>query len=113
MFNDTGHILGSAITEIWVKEKEKTSKIVFSGDLGVKDRPILRDPTIIKKADYVIMESTYGDKTHPLRKAKIDKLVEIIVNIPLVFGGTLITILASLPILISPDVMLKVKFATQ
>ena len=80
VFNDAGHILGSAITEIWVKERDKTSKIVFTGDLGVKDRPILRDPTIIKKADYVIMESTYGNRTHPLRDARIDKLVDIIID---------------------------------
>lgn len=80
VFNDAGHILGSAITEIWVKERDKTSKIVFTGDLGVKDRPILRDPTIIKKADYVIMESTYGNRTHPLRDARIDKLVDIIIG---------------------------------
>lgn len=60
VFNDAGHILGSAITELWIKEEDKTSKIVFSGDLGVMDRPILRNPTIIKKADYVIMETTYG-----------------------------------------------------
>ena len=53
-FNDAGHILGSAITEIWVTENNNTSKIVFSGDLGVMERPILRNPTIIKKADYVI-----------------------------------------------------------
>ena len=51
VFNDAGHILGSAITEIWITEEGQTSKIVFSGDLGVMDRPILRDPTIIKKAD--------------------------------------------------------------
>ena len=61
VFNDAGHILGSAITELWVTENDNVSKIVFSGDLGVMDRPILRNPTIIKKADYVIMETTYGN----------------------------------------------------
>ena len=50
VFNDAGHILGSAITELWVTENGNTSKIVFSGDLGVMNRPILRDPTIIKKS---------------------------------------------------------------
>ena len=80
VFNDAGHILGSAITEIWVKERDKTSKIVFTENLKVKNRPILRDPTIIKKADYVIMESTYENRTHPLRDARIDKLVDIIID---------------------------------
>lgn len=49
VFNDAGHILGSAITELWITEGENTSKIVFSGDLGVTNRPILRDPVKIKK----------------------------------------------------------------
>ncbi|MGI6737573.1 MAG: MBL fold metallo-hydrolase RNA specificity domain-containing protein [Anaerovoracaceae bacterium] len=79
VFNDAGHILGSAITELWVEEEGCVSKIVFSGDLGVADRPILRDPTIIKKADYVIMETTYGDRLHPQqKKSGIDDLMEII-----------------------------------
>lgn len=77
VFNDAGHILGSAITEIWVTEDEKTSKIVFSGDLGVVDRPILKDPTIIKKADYVIMESTYGNRLHTPNATSIDDLINI------------------------------------
>ena len=77
VFNDAGHILGSAITEIWVTEGDSTSKIVFSGDLGVKDRPILRDPKKIKKADYLIMESTYGNRLHPENSTSIDRLIEI------------------------------------
>ncbi len=78
VFNDAGHILGSAITEIWVTEDGNTSKIVFSGDLGVINRPILRDPTIIKKADYVIMETTYGDRVHPSNSMDVKKLMDII-----------------------------------
>jgi len=77
VFNDAGHILGSAITELWVDEGETTSKIVFSGDLGVKDRPILRNPTKIKKADYVIVESTYGNRLHPANSTSIDELIDI------------------------------------
>ena len=76
-FNDAGHILGSAITELWVREGENTSKIVFSGDLGVIDRPILRDPVKIKKADYVIMETTYGNRLHPANSTSIDELINI------------------------------------
>ena len=80
VFNDAGHILGSAITEIWVTENNQTSKIVFSGDLGVNNRPILRDPKKIKKADYLIMESTYGGRLHPENSTSIDRLIHIIIN---------------------------------
>ena len=76
-FNDAGHILGSAVIELWAKEGENTSKIVFSGDLGVVDRPILRNPTKIKKADYVIMETTYGNRLHPANATSIDELIDI------------------------------------
>ncbi|MGF6375196.1 metallo-beta-lactamase family protein [Clostridiales Family XIII bacterium PM5-7] len=80
VFNDAGHILGSAITELWVTEGEKESKIVFSGDLGVMHRPILRDPTIIKKADYVIMETTYGNRLHPENATSINELLDIVLK---------------------------------
>ncbi len=83
-FNDAGHILGSGEIEIFVSEKVegssevRASKIVFSGDLGVMDRPILRNPTIIKKADYVIMETTYGNRNHPDNAMDVNHLVDII-----------------------------------
>ena len=77
VFNDAGHILGSAITELWVTEGDKTSKIVFSGDLGVENRPILRDPVKIKKADFLIMETTYGNRLHPENATSIDDLIKI------------------------------------
>ena len=80
VFNDAGHILGSAVTELWVTENENTSKIVFSGDLGVINRPILRDPTKIKKADYVIMETTYGNRLHPENSTSIDELISIVLK---------------------------------
>ena len=80
VFNDAGHILGSAITELWVTEEDKESKIVFSGDLGMEGRPILRDPTYIKKADYVIMETTYGNRIHKELGSGVEKLIEIILN---------------------------------
>lgn len=80
VFNDAGHILGSAITELWVEEDGKESKIVFSGDLGMMNRPILRDPTIIKKADYVIMETTYGNRNHPANSTSIKELLDIVLK---------------------------------
>ena len=78
VFNDAGHILGSAITELWVTEGDTTSKIVFSGDLGVEERPILRNPVKIKKADYVIMETTYGNRMHPENAMDVKRLMDII-----------------------------------
>ena len=80
VFNDAGHILGSAITELWVAEGDQVSKIVYTGDLGVEDRPILRDPVKIKKADYVIMESTYGNRLHPKHTSGTEELLEIIMK---------------------------------
>jgi len=94
VFNDAGHILGSAITELWVTEtlesgEERTSKVVFTGDLGVMDRPILRNPTLIKKADYVIMETTYGDRVHEKNSTSIKELMNILVKTAK-RGGTVI-----------------------
>ena len=66
-FTDVGHLLGSASIELWVTEGEKTTKLVFSGDIGNLNQPILKDPTYLTEADYVIMESTYGDRSHPPR----------------------------------------------
>jgi metallo-beta-lactamase family protein len=61
---DAGHILGSAIAELWVEENGLRRKLVFSGDLGHRGAPILRDPAIIEEADLVVLESTYGNRLH-------------------------------------------------
>lgn len=90
VFNDAGHILGSAITELWVTEGDNTAKIVFSGDLGVMERPILRNPTIIKKADYVIMETTYGNRLHPNNSLDVQQLLDIILETTKRGGTTVI-----------------------
>lgn len=90
VFNDAGHILGSAITELWITENGHTSKIVFSGDLGVMNRPILRNPTIIKKADYVIMETTYGNRLHPQNAMDVKTLLEIVIKTARRGGTTVI-----------------------
>ncbi len=89
VFNDAGHILGSAITELWVREGDGESKIVFSGDLGMINRPILRDPTVIKKADYVIMETTYGNRNHPANATSIKALLDIVLK-TVRRGGTVV-----------------------
>ncbi len=77
-FIDAGHLLGSASLEIWLKEKDEKRKIVFSGDLGNKSRPIIQDPSKIKDADYVICESTYGDREHEKDANAMAELAEII-----------------------------------
>jgi metallo-beta-lactamase family protein len=61
---DAGHIIGSCIVEAWLRENEQTRKLVFSGDLGHHGAPILRDPDVIRHADLVVLESTYGDRAH-------------------------------------------------
>lgn len=76
VFRDAGHILGSAIVEMWLTESDKTRKIVFSGDLGQPARPVLRDPTAIDDADVLIVESTYGNRRHKSMAETEDELVK-------------------------------------
>lgn len=78
IFRDAGHILGSAIIEVWVSEGARTTKIVFSGDLGQPGRPILRDPTPIEDADLLFIESTYGDRSHKDQEATRGELADIV-----------------------------------
>ncbi|MCR5691241.1 MAG: MBL fold metallo-hydrolase [Eubacterium sp.] len=63
-FTDVGHLLGSSSIEVFAKEGEEERTVVFSGDLGNSNKPILRNPKYTKAADYVVMESTYGDRVH-------------------------------------------------
>nr|WP_286173010.1 MBL fold metallo-hydrolase [Caproiciproducens sp. MSJ-32] len=88
-FRDAGHMLGSAIIELWIKENGQYVKLVFSGDLGMPDRPIINDPEYIDSADYLIIESTYGNRVHEKFKESAEKLVDII-NRTVVKGGTVI-----------------------
>ena len=79
VMRDAGHILGSAILEVYIKESDdQETKVVFSGDLGNRDIPIMRDPTIIEGADYLIIESTYGDRLHQVNGDKIETFVRVI-----------------------------------
>lgn len=77
-FVDVGHLLGSASIELWLTEEGKTEKIVFSGDIGNLNQPILKDPQYIENADYVVMESTYGDRSHGGRPDYIAELTGIL-----------------------------------
>lgn len=63
-FSDIGHLIGSASIEVWVEEDGVSKKIVFSGDIGNIEQPILRNPSITKEADYIVIESTYGNRIH-------------------------------------------------
>lgn len=73
-FSDAGHLLGSASIEVWINEDGEERKIVFSGDIGNLNRPIIKDPSYINDADYVVMESTYGDRYH---NADVDYVSEL------------------------------------
>lgn len=75
---DAGHLLGSASLEISVAENDTTKKIVFSGDIGNINQPLIKDPTYLTEADYVIMESTYGDRSHAPAPDYIKNLTEIL-----------------------------------
>lgn len=77
-FTDIGHLLGSASIEIWMKEGDVEKKIVFSGDIGNKNKPLIRDPSCTAEADYAVMESTYGDRLHQKGKDHIGELVRIV-----------------------------------
>ncbi|MDD4780587.1 MAG: MBL fold metallo-hydrolase [Tissierellia bacterium] len=79
-FRDAGHILGSSIIEMWFKIENKTIKVVYTGDLGMNDKPLLKDPTIIDSADYVIMEATYGNRIHENLIQRTEELINIILN---------------------------------
>ncbi len=77
-FLDAGHILGSITLEIWFQDSPKEKKIVFSGDIGKKGNPILKDPFSPAEADFIVMESTYGNRLHKSLKESIEELVEAI-----------------------------------
>ncbi|MCI8537308.1 MAG: MBL fold metallo-hydrolase [Oscillospiraceae bacterium] len=76
---DAGHLLGSAFVEVWVTEEGVTKKLLFSGDIGNVEQPIIRDPQPVEGADYVVMESTYGDRNHePMDGGHVEDLAWIL-----------------------------------
>lgn len=89
-FRDAGHILGSSIIELWLTEGSETKKIVFSGDLGQPGHPIVRDPTPIRQADILLVESTYGNRLHRDMIETLDELVYAINNTLIEKGGNVI-----------------------
>lgn len=77
-FLDAGHILGSGTLELWFQDSPKEKKIVFSGDIGKKGNPIVKDPLNPVEADFIVMESTYGNRLHKPLKESIDELVDAV-----------------------------------
>jgi metallo-beta-lactamase family protein len=88
-FTDAGHLLGSAFVELWLTENGVTKKLVFSGDIGNKNKPIIRDPQYVREADITVMESTYGDRNHESADDTTEELAEII-DATLAKGGNVL-----------------------
>ncbi len=89
-FHDAGHILGSAMLELKINENGESRTVIFSGDVGQCDKPIIRDPTMLDHADYIVMESTYGDRDHKKTEAVEDQLCDVINNAVAAGGNILI-----------------------
>jgi len=77
-FVDAGHLLGSASIEIWLLEDNNKRKIVFSGDIGNKNRPLIKNPEYIKESDFVVMESTYGNRNHEVVEDYAKLLADVV-----------------------------------
>ncbi|MFZ2197651.1 MAG: MBL fold metallo-hydrolase, partial [Thermodesulfovibrionales bacterium] len=77
-FVDAGHILGSATLELWYQDVTGEKKIVFSGDIGKKENPIVQDPVFVEETDYLTIESTYGNRNHKGMEESINELVDVI-----------------------------------
>lgn len=90
VFKDAGHMLGSAICELNIKENNKNIKLIYSGDLGNLDLPLVKDPEKIYSGDYLILESTYGDRVHKIKRNEFAKLIDIIKDITEKQGNVLI-----------------------
>ncbi|MBR1440965.1 MAG: MBL fold metallo-hydrolase [Lachnospiraceae bacterium] len=91
-FTDIGHLLGSASIEVWIEEEGVSKKIVFSGDIGNTDQPLIRDPQYTSEADYVVMESTYGNRYHAKPDVPVDPIGSLakIIDETLGRGGNLV-----------------------
>lgn len=88
-FVEAGHLLGSSALEVWAEDGARTIKLAFSGDIGTENRPIIRDPEIIHTADYVVMESTYGDRLHDTPTNAKEQFRDVVKS-TIERGGTLV-----------------------
>ena len=89
-FTDIGHLLGSSSIEVWLQEKNVEKKLVFSGDIGNKNQPLIKDPQMTEEADYVVMESTYGDRLHPGERPDYVKELAAILDKTFARGGNVV-----------------------
>ncbi|MCL2719578.1 MAG: MBL fold metallo-hydrolase [Lachnospiraceae bacterium] len=89
-FTDIGHLLGSSSIEVWLTEEGITKKLVFSGDIGNFNQPLIKNPTYTEEADFVIMESTYGDRYHPKERADYVSALAAIIQEAFDKGGNLV-----------------------
>ncbi|MBI4289023.1 MAG: MBL fold metallo-hydrolase [Chloroflexi bacterium] len=88
-FHDAGHVIGSAMIQVDISRNGSTTTVILSGDIGRWDHPILRDPTLFPEADYVLMESTYGDRLHEGTDTIKEQLAEVIKS-TLAAGGNIV-----------------------
>jgi metallo-beta-lactamase family protein len=89
-YQDAGHILGSAIVELYIDEAGKEKKLVFSGDLGNSYAALLEDPEVVESADVLLLESTYGDREHRSLEQTLDEFEEVIIKAANTGGNVLI-----------------------
>jgi metallo-beta-lactamase family protein len=89
-YRDAGHILGSAMLELTIDENGKSRTLVFSGDIGQQNKPIIRDPSLFERADYVVMESTYGDRNHDGAETTIEDQLCVVINRTVAAGGNIV-----------------------
>ncbi|WP_026508359.1 MBL fold metallo-hydrolase RNA specificity domain-containing protein [Butyrivibrio sp. MC2013] len=89
-FTDIGHLLGSASIEVWITEKGQKRKIVFSGDIGNTRQPLIRDPQLTDSADYVVMESTYGDRLHSTERPDYVRALTEVLDRTFARGGNVV-----------------------
>ena len=89
-FTDVGHLLGSAAIEVWLTENGQTRKLCFSGDVGNLNQPILRDPQPVKDAQYLVIESTYGDRNHSTERVDYVSALASRIQATLDKGGNLV-----------------------
>jgi len=90
-YYEAGHVLGAAVININIRQNGKNHRIIFSGDIGEPDRPIINDPTLFNEAEYIVIESTYGDRTHEEHKnIDIQKQLRNCINKTISAGGNII-----------------------
>ncbi|MGZ8165411.1 MAG: MBL fold metallo-hydrolase RNA specificity domain-containing protein [Methylobacter sp.] len=89
-FHEAGHILGSSIVRLYIKDRDETKTLVFSGDLGNPKSPLLRDPAVLTEADVLLLESTYGDRDHKPLENTLEELRDILAEAAKTGGNVII-----------------------